>query len=154
MAQWEGTLCNGSYSYKYAMHGDVGRVDFELNEQGTIDIQADIHNIFINGDGSFRGQRTLCIPLKGWFGVGIDSAHLHTLVSFTGTGQNLKDMKVRIVETTFGTIHVGSAVPGWMEKFLTRRVNKGLSKVWGSRMGGWLSEKISDIIRRQMPNRT
>ena len=149
--QWKGYLCNGYYEYRTRLKGDVTKVDLELNEKGSVDIHGELVNLHGGATGSYRSDTTLCVPLSGWTGVGIDSAVIEANATFKGTGSSLKDMDIRILKTQLGTIHLGKGVPAWFEQFLTRQVNRTLAVVWRSQLGGWLSQKISDFIKKKIP---
>ena len=149
--EWKGYLCNGYYEYTTRVRGDVTKVEFELNEKGTVDVHGEMLNIHAGADGTYKSDTTLCIPLSGWTGIGLDSAQLEAVATFKGEGTSLKDMDLRITKTALGTIHIGKAVPAWFERFLTRQVNRTLAYVWRTKLGDWLSTKITEFIKKKIP---
>lgn len=149
--EWRGTLCNGRYSYRTNIKGDVTKVDLNLNEQGFVDAHAEIENIHAGAEGSYRSDLTLCVPFGGWVGIGADSAVVDARATFGSGEQGLKDIKLRVISTKLGTLHFGRAVPPAVERFLTAQVNRALEEVWKGRLGTWLSDKISEFIRKKVP---
>jgi hypothetical protein len=149
--QWKARWCDGYYRYTVDLGGALSTVDFELNDNGTIAVYADLKDLFGAANGVYRSPLSLCIPLRGWTGLGMDRAELFAEVKFRGDGENLSEIDVRVVSTKLGTVHIGKYVPRWMERALTNILNRALSKVWASRLGEWLSDKISDIIKKKIP---
>ena len=149
---WKSFLCRRSYwDYHAALSAHLASVDFELNEDGTIDVYADLYDLEADLEGWLRSGRTLCIPMGGYFDPSIDRAEVFAKVSFTGNGQDLKDLKVKIIATRLGMIHFGGWVPGWMERWITHSLNRTLARIWASKLGDWLSGKLSDIIKDKIP---
>lgn len=149
--KWGGTVCNGKYDYNVSFGADLETVDFELNDNGTIAVYADLRDIFGGANGLYWGERSLCVPLKGWTGIGMDRAEIFVEAAFQGDGENMNDIRVRIVATKFGALHLGKGVPAWFERFLQGLFNKALVKVWSSKLGEWISNQISDIIKKKIP---
>ncbi len=149
--KWGGTLCHGSYDYNVSFGADLETVDFELNDNGTIAVYADLRDLFGAANGFYRGERSLCVPFKGWTGFGMDRAEIFVEAAFQGDGENMNDIRVRVIATKFGALHLGKAVPAWFEHFLQGLFNRALVKVWGGKLGEWISGKISDIIKKKIP---
>lgn len=149
--KWNGTLCDGSYDYAVTLGADLETVDFELNDNGTIAIYANLKDLYSAAQGYYRSERSLCVPLKGWSGVGLDRAEIFVEAAFQGEGENLNDIKVRVVATKLGRLHLGNAVPAWFEQFVTGMLNKALVKIWTSKLGEWISLQISDMIKKKIP---
>lgn len=81
----------------------------------------------------------------------MDRAEIFTEVKFRGDGENVSDIEVRVIATKLGTIHIGKYVPRWFERALTSVVNRALAKIWTTKLGAWISGKISDIIKDKIP---
>ena len=57
------------------------------------------------------------------------------------------EIRLKILSTELGTLHFGERLPGWLERFITARVNGALKLLWSSKLGDWISDKISDLIK-------
>ncbi len=148
---WKGRLCDGYYTYDVSVGAVLETVDFELNDNGTISVYADLRDLYAGLQGAYRSQASLCIPLRGWSGVGTDRAEIFTEAIFDGENQDLNSLKVRVISTKLGALHLGKMVPAWFERFLGNTLNWALAKIWASKVGEWISDEISDIIKKKIP---
>jgi hypothetical protein len=148
---WAGRWCDGYYEYDVDAGTVVSTVDFELNDNGTVGIYADLRDLFAGAHGTYRSAWTLCFPWRGWTGIGADRAEIFTEAVFEGDGESFNQIRVRVITTRLGAVHIGKYVPRWFERFLTNTLNHALSKIWASRLGEWISGKISDIIKEKIP---
>lgn len=149
---WDGWFCNGYYNYKIHLTAELKKVDLELTDEGFMVATADVANIFAKVDGKYRSKTTACLPMGGWLGVGTDSAQLRTEVHF-GEGGDMKDVRLKILSTKLGTLKMGRLFPQWFESFFTGVINRALTVVWSTKLGGWISEKITEVARKQIPER-
>lgn len=151
---WKTALCRSSfYSYEVDAKADLATVDFELNEAGSIDVYADLYDLWAEALGRWRSYSSLCFTVGKTIELAIDRAELFAEVRFSGEGESLRDVEVKIKGTRLGTIRLGKGVPAWMEKRVTRWVNAGLAKLWASRLGDWVSKKLTDLIKDKIPVR-
>ncbi len=150
-SRWKGTLCDGRYDYLVKVKADLLKVDFELDPDGVMFADTLFEKIYGGAKGSYRSQKSACIPLSGWTGINIDNAKVRARITFTGTGESLEDVEVRIVSTQLGTVHLGTAVPAWFEDFLTRQLNRALTWVWKHELGDWISKKVTSIVKSKIP---
>ena len=152
--KWKTALCRNSY-YKYEVEAkaDLATVDFELNEAGSIDVYADLYDLWAEVQGKWRGYTSFCFAVGKTLELAIDRAELFAEVKFSGDGESLRDVQVKIKGTRFGTIRRGKGVPAWMEKRVTKWVNSGLAKLWASRLGDWISKKLTALIKDKIPTR-
>jgi len=150
---WSGTLCGGYYDYVIRVLGEVDSLEFDLGQGGAIEADGRLSELSFRANGIYRSQATLCLPLKGWTGVSADRARVRAEITFDGDSPSLADMRIRVLATELGTLHFGSAVPPAVERFLTGKINRALGWVWGSRVGEWLSAKITDIIKKKIPHK-
>lgn len=150
--QWTGTFCDGSYSYNIDLEGLTHSVDFEVNDENSITAKAELRDIHFGVDGNYRSSYSACLTLGGWLGVSTDYVKVRARAELGG-GESLKDIKVQIQSTEFGTIHMGRWVPDWFESFVTGMVNRALVRVWRSRLGDWISAKVTEQLKKKIPNR-
>ncbi len=148
--EWEGFLCNGYYSFDTGVSGDTHSIDFDLRENGDININAELRDVFFGAEGTYRSEASACIPLSGWTGVSTEWVTVRGVVSL-GQELNLTDLTVRVQSTRVGPLDFGVPVPGFFEQFLRDNVNAALRAVWASSVGDWLSDKIADLIRQRVP---
>lgn len=151
-AAWKGSLCGGSYYYEVYGRADAEKIDFQLNEKGSVNVNGLFKNLFAKARGRYQGDYTLCVPMKGNYEAAIDDAEIDAEATFEGAGESLKDLKVKVLRTKLGRIRLAQWLPDWFENFLTRQINRGLSQVWASRLGEWLSDKITEIIKKKIPD--
>ncbi len=149
--QWPGRLCQGHYEYDVTLGAEFTNLDFVLNDNGSLSVYAELRDLYAVTEGTYRSQATLCIPLHGWKGIGVDRAQLFFEATFEGKAEDMTDVRIKVVATKLGTLHLGSAVPAWFERFLTGLLNRALVNIWTSRVGEWLSGQISAIIKKKIP---
>jgi hypothetical protein len=145
---WKGRLCTGSYQYTTFLKIGVKRVDFDLKEGYGV-VTADVENIYARAEGNYRSSATFCVPAGGWLGASIPWGRLKTEVHFDESGE-LKNARLKIVSTQVGRIEMGRYVPAWFEDFFTGVVNRALVVVWNSKLGSWLSEKVTEQARKKL----
>lgn len=148
--QWQGTLCDGEYQYKVNLNGETNKLDFEIADETSLIAFADLRQVYAGLNGFYKSSYTACLPMGGWLGVLADSVYIR--VKVTLGGEDPTDVKVSVLETKFGTIHMGDFVPTWFEEFATDLVNRALVKIWPSRLGQWLSGKLGEILKDKIPN--
>ena len=151
-ATWDATLCEGRYRYAASVNAVITQVKFELNDDGTLDARARLVDIVTNGAGSFRSWSTACVTLGGAFRVLAPWAEADVRVFFDESDEGYTKIRLRILRTTVGPLHVSDWLPEWSQRLLTRAVNRMLGWLWGSALGAWLSEKIGGKIVELIPN--
>lgn len=147
---WEGWFCDGFYNYQINLQAVLKNLDLELTEEGTMIATADLAGLHAKVLGSYRSKATLCIPAGGWLGAGADWAQLKTEVRFGDSGE-MKDVSLKILSTRFGKFEFGRIFPDWFENFFTGVLNRALTAVWNSKMGNWISEKVTQEARKHIP---
>jgi len=146
---WKGTLCNGHYEYSNQLVGQINKVDFDLQENGSVDAYGDLYDIHTGLTGSYKSSYTACLPVKGWYGIGIDRAQIRANVTFEDReGNPVPAVKLKITSTELGHIHLANWMPTWIENVATGIANAGLKKVWGSFLGNWISDMIAKQIKK------
>lgn len=146
---WKGTLCNGQYHYDNQLTGSINTVDFDLQENGQVKAYADLVDIHTGLNGMYKSSYTACVPLRGWYGVGVDRAQIRATITFIDHENDpMPEIRVRIHSTELGHIRLGSWVPTWLENVVTNVANAGLKRVWGTFLGTWISDKISKQIKK------
>lgn len=149
---WDGWFCDGYYQYDTQVKARLDKVDFELSDAGHMVLTAKVSDIFAGASGSYRSKATVCLPVGGWLGVGSDWAMLKSEVHF-GESPDFKDVRLKILSTEVGRLEFGKLFPQWFEGFFTGVVNRALTVVWNSKMGDWLSGKITEVVRKNIPER-
>ncbi len=149
---WDSWLCGGFYQYKTALKARVDKLDLELTDDGHMVATVDLKEIHAGAQGSYRSMASACLPVGGWLGVGSHWARLKTEVHF-GERADFKDIRLKILSTEMGRLEFGKLFPQWFEGFFTGVVNRALTVVWNSKMGDWLSEKITEVVRKNIPER-
>jgi len=147
---WKGTLCNGGYDYDVHYWTTLDQVDFELTQHGTLQTYIKASELGVHAKGGYWSEATFCSRVKGWLGVSGDWAQLWAEIKFGPSG-DLKDMTVKIQKTYVNKLELGNWVPNFIEKSITGMVNRVSGKVWASRLGDWISRKISEFIKKKMP---
>ena len=148
---WPGTLCDGAYSYQLNLQATLSNDStIELNDDDTMHFDAVLENIYIHGEGDFSSSFSLCQPLHGWFGIGMDNAHFVGTVFLPDPTQSASSVKVQIDSINFGTIHLGKGVPKGFETFVTDLANRALTQSWGQSFKDWLSDWVSRYLAGQM----
>ncbi len=150
--KWDGWICDGFYHYKLFLTAGIKDVDFELTDKGYVLVSAEVKDIYARADGGYRSKATMCMPSVGWLGIGITWGRLKSEAHF-GEGGEMKDLRLKILSTEIGEIKLGKYAPAWFEKFVTGVANRTLSMVWNSRLGTWLSDKISEVARKKIAER-
>ncbi len=150
-AKWEGYLCNGRYYYLFTVEGQVAKLDLNLTDKGTVEIEAELKTINTYAEGSLRSSSTLCVPTRGWLGAGSEWAKVKAEVSFPEDSKDLKNITVIVKSTELGRLHLGKFVPVSFEDYITRQLNRGLSKVWATHLGKHLNKWISEMVRKKFP---
>jgi len=148
---WKGRLCNGFYDYSVDAGAVLETIDFELNDNGTISVFADLKDLYAGLYGDYRSAASGCLTLRKSMAIGSDRAQIFVEATFDGENQDLNSLKVRVISTKLGTLHLGKKVAPWFEHFLGYALNRGLSMIWASKVGEWISDKISDIIKKKIP---
>lgn len=146
---WSGMLCNGFYEYKLDVGATLEKVQVELKEEGYFEVTARAGEVYAATEGMYRSKATLCAPAHGWLGLGSPWAELVTKIHFGEDGLN--DLRVEIVSTKLGTLRLGRYVPKWFGDFAAGLLNRGMTYIWNSRIGGWLNGKITAEVRKRIP---
>ncbi len=149
---WSAWICDGSYNYRLLFDADLANMDLELTDEGYMIASAELNAIYAKASGGYKSKATLCIPTSGWLGVGIKWAKFKTQIHF-GEDSDFKDVRLKIISTELGQLEMGKYVPQWFEDFFTGVANRTLTLVWNSRLGDWLSAKISKVVAKNLPER-
>jgi hypothetical protein len=150
---WKGWVCDGFYKYNVQLSADVSKVDFDLTDKGYIIVTAELSNLVAKADGAYRSKATLCLPAGGKLGVAAPWAKLKSEVHFGQSG-DMQDISLKILSTEVGRMEMGKLFPTWFEDFFTGVVNRALTVVWNSKMGNWLSAKITETAKKKIPKTT
>ena len=147
---WDGSLCDGYYQYAVQVRGRNESIDFQVKDENTMNVTADLRDIYAGAQGVYRSSYSACVPVGGWLGVTVDSVLVN---GYAILGEeSLQDIKIKITSTQFGTIHMGKWVPRWFEDFATDLTNRALKRVWASHLGDWLSGKLTDLLKKKLPH--
>lgn len=149
---WNARLCEGRYRYEAAANAVLTKVEFNLNEDGSLDAKARLVDIATNGSGRFRSWSTACVTLGGGFHARSAWAEVNVRVFFDESDEGFTKIRLRILRTELATIDFSDWLPNWVERLMTRALNRVLGWVWGSRLGAWLSEKIGGKVVELIPN--
>jgi hypothetical protein len=148
---WQGKLCNGRAQYHGQVGGEVEEVRFQLKE-GYIEARGSFRNLWGHLQGSYRSDKSLCIPVAGWTGITSDSGFIRAHIWLLKTrGSDIPNAKVAIQETRLGRMRFGLWLPAYVEHYLTWFINRALSEVWASRLGDWIHLKITEQIKETPP---
>lgn len=150
-ANWQGYLCNGRYYYLFTIEGQVAKLELNLTDKGTVEIDTEIRQVYTYAKGGYKSAKTLCVPTNGWLGAGSDWAKVKAEVSFPEDSKDLKNITIVVKSTELGQLHLGKYVPTSFETYLTRQANRGLAKVWATVLGKKLNTWITEMVRRKFP---
>lgn len=147
---WDAWLCQGFYRYDISLAAVLAKLDLQLTEKGYLIATADISDIRARAAGAYRSKATACLPVGGSLGASSPWAELRTEVHLGDSG-DLEDIRLKILSTKLGRLEMGKLFPVWFEEFFTGVLNRALTVVWNSKMGAWLSEKITKIAKDHIP---
>lgn len=148
--KWEGTLCSDCYyRYGFDFKGELQDVRTEVQSEEQVQVYADLRNIGVWANGAYSSDYSLCSPIWAKVWLGVDRAEAWVRVNFEMG--DLTKMKLVVERTQFGKIELGEWVPDWFERLLTKLANDTMSRVWSSKLGAYLSEKITEVVRTKMP---
>ena len=150
-ANWQGYLCNGRYYYLFTIEGQVAKLELNLTDKGTVEIDTEIRQVYTYANGGYKSPSTLCVPTNGWLGAGSDWAKVKAEVSFPEDSKDLKNITIVVKHTELGQLHLGKYVPASWETYITRQANNGLAKVWATILGKKLNAWITEMVRRKFP---
>ncbi len=143
---WKGYLCEGSSRYEATLQGRVDDVRIHIEGPSVASLAVDIGGVRGNAFGSYRSSGTLCIPFSLGIGLWTDRIQVRAVATMEENGGRAPRINVKVLGTHFGVIHFGKAIPPALENFLTKLVNTAFSWIWNSRIGTWLSVKVSDAV--------
>ena len=151
---WESMFCSSAfYTYDLGIKAILDDVKLGLQEDGRVNAFVRFDSIMGTAKGSLQNSGTFCRELKADLGLGLEWAEISAIVSFGESG-TLDDLSVQVTETRLGRIEMGKYFPTWFESMITGVVNRGLSAIWQSRLGGWLNTKISEYAKRSIPEKS
>jgi hypothetical protein len=152
--RWDGTFCDGVSYYDGRLKGKVEKVNFENTTANKLDVYADISQLSGSILGEYLSEYSLCLPLRGSYGLTVDRFELFADVTFVERNEReLPDIKVKVRETRFTGIHLIQGVPRFIEEAITNWVNRAVKMVWSSDFGDWLSQKITEEIKTKFPKK-
>jgi hypothetical protein len=147
---WDGFFCSGGYNYAGAITGLINDIQFDLNGQGSIDATADIRTINATASGDYKSEYSSCFRIYANLGLLIDWISAKARITFTDPEHSAK-IKVDVLSTEFGTIHLGNHVPSIVEIFVTKATNAAFRGIWASVVGDWLNAKITKYVNDKLP---
>lgn len=147
--RWGGLLCDGGYQYRLNLYGLTHQLDFEIVDDNSILGVAELRDVYGGVKGRYLSDLSGCLPLKGWLGVSADNVRIRVKVTLGGA--NPEDIKIRVLETKFGTIHLGELFPDWFEELATDLLNDALVEIWPSQLGEWLSAQVTKVLKDKLP---
>ncbi|NBX91827.1 MAG: hypothetical protein EBQ85_01185 [Proteobacteria bacterium] len=148
--QWAGSFCNGQYSYRLRVRTQINDVQIELNEDGSVLLNATLENPYFGFEGSYTGAYSLCFPTSAWTGLSADQIHASARIEFTDKEDGKVEFTVHVNSLALDRLHTGG-LSGEAEETLTLLLNKTLKEVWTSQFGEWLSQQISLYINKNIP---
>lgn len=147
---WKGALCNNGYAYKVYFYTVLKNIDLNISAENTLDATVDLNNVYGRFDGVFKSDFTACLPIKGWSGIGFDFAQIKAQVKVVEKENGDIEYQLKVLSTETKGMHIGKYVPKWFSNFLNNRLNAGLNFVWKTRIGGWISQKISEHVNKKL----
>lgn len=150
-SNWSGTFCNGNYHYRIMLKTTVDDLNIEVNEDGSLMMRAVVGNPYVGFQGAYQGAYSFCYPIENWSGLGFDKASLEARISFSEAEEGRVHLKVEITSVELGTLVTGGVLSKELEDAVTRSLNQGLSQVWSSELGSWLSQTISYYLNENLP---
>lgn len=149
---WNARLCEGRFNYTAAVNAVLTKVNFELQEDGSLIAKARLVDITSNGNGNFRSWSTACVTVGGHFQTSSPWAEVDVQIHFDESDEGYTKIRLRVLRTALGQVHISDWVPGFAERLFTKSLNKTLGWVWGSSLGAWISDKIGAKVVEMIPN--
>jgi hypothetical protein len=147
---WKGTFCENGYGYKVYFYTILKNIDLKIAAENTLDATVDLNNLYARFDGTFKSDFTACFTLKGWSGIGFDSARINAQVKVVEKENGDLEYQLKVLSTQTQGMHIGKYVPKWFSNFLNNRLNAGLNLLWKTKIGAWVSQKISDQVNKKL----
>lgn len=147
--RWRGTLCNGHYVYDTEVKGHIEDVIFDLRPDQSVSVYGDLRSLSAYAEGEYRSKATLCTTVWGGHSVRAGRGEIFATVTFIDIpGDPIPRAKVQIESTRVYDLRLVQGAPAFLNDFLNDLVNRALAKVWGSFLGNWINEKISDALKK------
>lgn len=113
-------------------------------------LKATLDNPYVGFQGSYQGAYSFCFPTNAWSGLSAESAEAFARVEFVDREDGRQEFKIHVYSVSFGLLHTGG-LPREVEENLTLLLNRGMTEIWQSELGDWLSQKISFFINKNIP---
>lgn len=151
--QWKGFVCDGFYDFRTTVKGRISDLKIEMDKEGQLDVYVDIRELRGTVQGAYASELSLCSRVWGTYPYGVDRFEANAHVSFVDVeGSQVPEMKLRVQRTRFSKIRVDvTGLFGWFEDVLTTVVNVAAERVWASRLGEWISEWVSEELKKKIP---
>jgi len=149
-ARWNSTFCQGIYDYRLLLQTQIKDVNIELQDDGSVVLEAELWEPYIGFQGNYQGAYSLCIPVGAWSGIKAETAFIRAHVVFFEKEEGRVNVNVNVEEVHLGLLVTNALSPSF-EKSLTETLNQGLKEVWSSELGDWANEMISDLLNQNIP---
>jgi len=149
-SQWEGYFCQGVYEYRILLKTQISRIEIDLEEDGSVSLEAELGEPYIGFQGNYQGAYSLCLPLGAWSGIRAENATIKARIYFFEQADGRVEVKVDVKSLQLGQLMTNALAPS-IEKNLTDTLNQGLEEVWSSQLGEWANTWISDILNQNIP---
>jgi len=150
-SQWSGFFCEGGYQYRVSLKTTVNDLKIDVLEDGSLVLKAVVGHPYIGFKGGYQGALSFCYPIENNSGLSVEEAILEAHIHFFETEEGRVQLKVDITSVELGTLRTSGTLSREMEEALTRSLNEGLSRLWSSHLGDWLSQTISFFINENLP---
>lgn len=149
-AEWDSYFCRGQYDYRLLLQTQIQELDIELEEDGSVLLEAKLWEPYLGFQGNYQGAYSFCVPLGAWSGVRAKDATLRAKIEFVEKEDGRVEVKVKIDSVELGLIMTNALAPS-VEKQITETLNQGLREIWASALGDWADQWISYVLNKNIP---
>lgn len=149
-AQWDSVFCQGQYDYRLLLQTQIQELDIELEEDGSVQLEAKLWEPYLGFQGNYQGAYSFCFPLGAWSGVRAKDATIRARIEFFEKEEGRVAVNVSIDSVEVGLIMTNALAPS-LEKQITDTLNQGLRELWASELGDWADQWISHVLNKNIP---
>jgi len=149
---WDGVLCSGQFGASARLRGRIDQADFELRDDGTITVYANLTHLQAALAGNYRSELSLCSDLVVSHPMTASRAEAWAKVSFVDRGENqVPEIRVAVSRTQLYDFRILGFLPSFINDRVTDFANQVLVKVWRSHLGEWINQKIAKVVKEKLP---
>lgn len=151
---WQGRLCLNRFVSMGSLELEIDDFKLDLITDGSIRVNTVLKNIRTNPYGYFRSDYTLCRTIRYKRDIAISDATVEGIVTFEDSANGDLIPHLKVTRSELGRLHFSRYLPDSVERFLTKKINFAINKVWASKWGEVMNRRISLFLEKKFRENT